>query len=164
MNRKFIFYASFVFFGFTLSLSMISCKDDEEEQVDSPIICGLPNGTLRWTADGAEICANASLFGDLGMFMTVNGISIEGQTITLELDSLTVGTHELSADVNYLLYTDGLAVVWEATNAQPGTITITSHNETTNRLEATFQINVVNPMSGASKSITNGQLSLTYTE
>ena len=117
---------------------MISCKDDEEEQVDSPIICGLPNGTLRWTANGAERCANASLFGDLGMFMTVNGISMEGQTITLELDSLDVETHELLADVNYLLYTDGL--------------------------EVTFQINAVNPMSGASKSITNGQLSLTYTE
>jgi len=57
-----------------------------------------------------------------------------------------------------------LAVSWEATNEQPGSITITSHNETTNRLEATFQINLVNPMNSAVKAITNGQLIINYTE
>lgn len=146
------------------TLLLGACKDEEEPEVESPIICSLPNGTLRWTIDGVERCANASLFGDFGTFLTVNGISIEGQTLTLELDSLSVGSHELSADSNFMLYTDGLAVAWEATNEQPGTINITSHNESTNRLEATFQINLVNPLNNATKSITNGQLAITYTE
>jgi len=63
-----------------------------------------------------------------------------------------------------MLYTDNLAVVWEATNEQPGTITITSHNEQTNRLEGTFNVNLVNPINGVTKSLTNGQLKITYTE
>jgi hypothetical protein len=142
----------------------VSCADDEEEIIETPIVCSLPNGMLKWTADGTERCANASLFGDYGIFLTVNGISMQGQTLTIELDSLSVGTYELSADENYMLYTDNLALVWEATNEQPGTITITGHNETTNQLNATFQINLVNPMSGQIKSITNGQLNIKYTE
>jgi hypothetical protein len=151
----------FLLMGSTLFLS--SCKD-EEEDIETPIVCGLPNGTLKWTSDGAERCANASLFGDYGIFLTVNGITSQGQTLTLELDSLSVGTHEISADANYMLYTDNLAVVWEATNEQPGTITITSHNEQTNRLEATFNVNLVNPINGATKSLSSGQLKITYTE
>jgi hypothetical protein len=148
----------------SLALFLSSCKEEEEPEVESPLVCSLHSGTLRWTVDGAERCANASLFGDYGTFLTVNGIAIEGQTLTLELDSLSVGTHELSYDSNFMLYTDGLAVAWEATNEQPGSITITSHNETTNRLEATFQINLVNPMNSAVKAITNGQLIINYTE
>ena len=149
---------------FAATLVFTACKDKEEEEIETPIVCGLPNGTLKWTTDGTERCANASLFGDYGIFLTVNGISLQGQTLTLELDSLSVGTHELSADANFMLYTDGLAVVWEVTNEQPGTITITSHNESTNRLEATFQATLVNPVSGATKTLSNGQLSLSYTE
>jgi len=154
-------YLLFLFIGSTLLFA--SCKD-EEEVVETPIVCGLPNGTLKWTSDGAERCANATLFGDYGIFLTVNGITTQGQTLTLELDSLSVGTHEISADANYMLYTDNLAVLWEATNEQPGTITITSHNEETNRLEATFNVNLVNPINGVTKSLTNGQLKITYTE
>lgn len=146
------------------ALFMASCKDEEDVDVESPLVCGLPNGTLKWTVDGAERCANTTLFGDYGIFLTVNGISSEGQTLTFELDSLSVGTHELSPDVNFMLYTDNLAVAWEVTNEQPSTITITSHNEATNRLEATFQATVVNPLTGASKTLSNGQLSITYTE
>jgi hypothetical protein len=151
-------------FLFTTSVLFTSCKDEEEEVIETPLVCSLPNGTLTWTTDGAERCANTTLFGDYGIFLTVNGISSQGQTLTLELDSLSVGTHELSADANFMLYTDGLAVAWEVTNEQPGTITITSHNETTNRLEATFQATLVNPLSGATKTLSNGQLKITYTE
>ncbi|MFN5294963.1 MAG: DUF6252 family protein [Flavobacteriales bacterium] len=146
------------------SLLFVACNDEEEDDIETPIVCGLPNGSLKWTIDGTERCANASLFGDYGMFLTVNGITTQGQTLTMELDSLSVGTHELSADENYMLYTDNFAVVWEATNEQPGTITITGHNETTNQLNATFQINLVNPLNGQIKSISNGQLNIKYTE
>lgn len=149
---------------FVAAVCFTACKDEEEVEVETPLVCGLPNGTLRWTSDGTESCANATLFGDYGIFLTVNGISSQGQTLTFELDSLSVGTHELSPDANFMLYTDNLAVAWEVTNEQPGTITITSHNESTNRLEATFQATVVNPVSGASKTLSNGQLSITYTE
>ena len=143
---------------------LVSCADEEEEVIEPPLVCSLTNGMLKWTADGTERCANASLFGDYGIFLTVNGISTQGQTLTLELDSLSVGTYELSADENYLLYTDNFAMVWEATNEQPGTITINGHNETTNQLNATFQINLVNPLNGQIKAITNGQLNIKYTE
>jgi hypothetical protein len=146
------------------SLFFVSCNDEQVDDIDNPIGCSLPSGSLKWTIDGTERCANASLFGDYGIYLTVNGITSQGQTLTLELDSLSVGTHELSADENYMLYTDNFALVWEATNEQPGTITITSHNETTNQLNATFQINLVNPLNGQTKSISNGQLNIKYTE
>jgi hypothetical protein len=151
-------------FLLTIAMLVTSCKDEEAEEIETPLICSMPNGTLRWTTDGAERCANATLFGDYGIFLTVNGISSQGQTLTLELDSLSVGTHEISADANFMLYTDGLAVAWEATNEQPGTITITSHNEATNRLEATFEAKLVNPISGTTKTLSSGQLVITYTE
>ena len=142
---------------------LTSCKKDEEE-TETPIICGLPNGTLKWKENGVEKCANATLFADYTIDMTVNGLSAQGPTMTLELDSLNVGTYPLTADYNYMLYTDALALGWESTNEQPGSITITSHNENTNRLEATFHITLVSALNGATKQITDGQLSITYTE
>jgi hypothetical protein len=162
MHYRSIYLAALATCTLSAIVLLSSCKKDEEEE--TPIICGLPNGTLKWKENGVEKCANVSLFADYTIDMTVSGISAQGPTFTLELDSLNVGTYALTADYNYMLYTDGLALAWEATNEQPGSITITSHNESTNRLEATFQINLVSPISGATKQITDGQLSITYTE
>lgn len=146
-------------------ISFMSCKDEDDDlTVDPPLVCSLPNGTLKWKENGVEKCANATILADQGIILTVYGLSAQGPSLTLELDSTSVGTHELTADYNYVLYTDGLALAWEATNEQPGTITISSHNESTNRIEGTFQINLVNPLNGATKQITDGQISVTYTE
>jgi hypothetical protein len=161
MNRKYTFLSALLLCAGVVTF--ISCKD-EEEVVDPPLVCGLPNGTIRWKENGVEKCANASIIADNAIILTISGLSAQGPTITFELDSVSVGTHELTADYNYVLYTDGLALGWEATNEQPGSITINSHNESTNRIEGTFQINVVNPINGVSKQITDGQLSVTYTE
>ena len=144
----------------------VSCKDRKEEDVvvDPPVVCSLPNGTIKWKDNGVEYCANGVILADQGIILTVYGLSGLGQSMTLEMDSVSVGTHALTADYNYLLYTDALAIAYEATNEQPGTMTITGHNETTNRIEGTFQINAVNPLNGVSKQITDGQFSVTYTE
>lgn len=161
MNRKLHFFL--IFFIPLVIGSFAGCKDEVEEP-EPPVICGLPNGTLKWKENGVEKCANVSLFGDLGMVLTINGISAQGPSVTFELDSLSVGNHELTYDSNFMLYTDGLALAWEATNEQPGSMTITAHNEATNRLDATFQINLVSPLNGTTKQITEGQLSITYSE
>lgn len=163
MNHRSLYLSALAACTFGAVVFLSSCKKDEEE-TETPIICGLPNGTLKWKENGVEKCANASLFADYTIDMTVNGISAQGPSMTLELDSLNIGTYALTADYNYMLYTDGLALAWEATNEQPGSITITSHNENTNRIEATFHINLVSPISGATKQITDGTLSITYTE
>jgi hypothetical protein len=162
MNR----YSNFMLcaFGMFALTTLPACKDEEEEVPDTPLICGLPNGTIKWKENGVEKCANANIVADNAIILTIYGLSAQGPSITFELDSVSVGTHELTADYNYMLYTDGLALAWEATNEQPGSITITSHNESTNRIEGTFQINVVNPLNGVTKQITDGQLSVTYTE
>jgi hypothetical protein len=161
MNRKYSFLSALLLCAGVVTF--ISCKD-EPEDIDPPLICGLPNGTIRWKENGVEKCANATIIADNAIILTISGLSAQGPTITFELDSVSVGTHALTADYNYMLYTDGLALGWEATNEHPGSITITSHNESTNRIEGTFQINAVNPLNGVTKQITDGQLSVTYTE
>ena len=125
--------------------------------------CEMPNGHLKWNFGSNSSCANASLFGDLAIVLTVNGISLSGETLTLELDDVATGNYSISGDTNHLLLTDQLGMAWESSNSNPGTLTILSNNTSSNKLEATFNAQLKNPL-GLSKTLSSGILKITYTE
>ena len=112
-----------------------SCGDDDDDPNTNSVTdgCSMPNGHLKWTSQGTQYCANATLFGDQSIDMTINGITQSGVTMTLELDSVMPGTYQMTSDVNHLLFTDQLAFDWQSTNSQPGTLIITK-NDTANKL------------------------------
>jgi hypothetical protein len=155
--KKIIYCAFFL-------LALVSCEEDKE--VLPGIItdnCILPNGHLKWTSGGNQTCANASLFGDQGLVMTINGISLTGETFTMELDNVTPGTYSMTTDSNHILHTDQLGMAWESTNGNPATLVVLSNNTSTNVLEANFSGTLKNPL-GLNKTITSGTVKVTYTE
>ena len=143
---------------------LFSC--DEEKEVLPDVLtdnCELPNGHLKWSSGGSQTCANASLFGDLAIIMTINGISLTGETFTLELDDVTPGTYAMTTDTNHILHTDQLGMAWESTSAMPCTLQVLSNNTSTNLLEANFSGTLKSPF-GLSKVINNGTIKVRYTE
>lgn len=138
-------------------------NDDDDDNNPAPDVCTLPTGSLRWTIGGTQRCADQSLFGDYTIIMTINGIAGNGETMTLELDSVTPGTYEMKADVNSILYTDNLAMAYQTTDDNPATLTITKNDTSNNRFEATFSGTLRNPL-GVSKTITGGTVKVNYTE
>ncbi len=152
--------------GFLLSLLFLSsCGEDSPENPLNNISdnCSLPNGHLKWTVEGNDYCANASLFADHALVMTMNGITLTGITITLELDSILPGTYPMKADINSILFTDQLGMAWQTTDDNPGTLQITSNNTSTNLLQASFSATLRNPL-GLSKSLSQGTIKIHYTE
>jgi len=152
---------------FILSAFCISaCGDDDEDPNTNPVTdgCTMINGFLKWDYQGTKYCANASLFADQGIIMTVNGITQAGLTMTLELDSVQPGTYQMKDDVNHLLFTDNMAFDWQSTDGNPGTITITKNDTVSNVIEGTFSVNAKNSITGTFRSISNGNFRLIYTE
>lgn len=160
MNFNLNFLLLFLFI-FTLS----SCGDDDTDVPGIPLgnNCTLPTGYLKWNFDGSSYCANTSLFADHAIIMTINGITQTGVTMTLELDDITPGTYTMNEDTNSILFTDQLAMAWQSTNSNPGTLIITSNDTANNILQATFDVTVRNPLS-QTKSISQGQIKVFYTE
>lgn len=149
----------------TLFFSIITACEKQKELLPSALTdnCELPNGHLKWTSGGTQTCANASLFGDQGSAMTINGIALTGETFTMELDNVMPGTYAMTTDSNHILHTDQLGMAWESTNGNPATLVILSNNTSTNVLEANFSGTLKNPL-GLNKTINSGTVKITYTE
>ncbi|MBP6513346.1 MAG: hypothetical protein KA347_11825 [Bacteroidia bacterium] len=149
----------------TLFFSIITACEKQKELLPSVLTdnCELPNGHLKWTSGGTQTCANASLFGDQGSAMTINGIALTGETFTMELDNVMPGTYAMTTDSNHILHTDQLGMAWESTNGNPATLVILSNNTSTNVLEANFSGTLKNPL-GLNKTINSGTVKITYTE
>jgi hypothetical protein len=143
---------------------LTSCEPEKEVLTDILTDnCELPNGHLKWSSGGSQTCANASLFGDLAIIMTINGISLTGETFTLELDDVAPGTYAMTTDTNHILHTDQLGMAWESTNAMPCTLLVLSNNTSTNLLEANFSGTLQSPL-GLTKVINSGTVKVSYTE
>ncbi|MBL7953074.1 MAG: hypothetical protein JNM62_15300 [Flavobacteriales bacterium] len=152
---------------FLFVLSLFSCKkeDDAAPVVSAPAaLCGIAGARLQASFAGESFCANASLFGDLGAdVITINGISTAGMTLTLELDSLEVGTYAMTTDVNHALYTTGMGLAYESSDATPATLTIDSHDTGSNRIRGSVMGPLTEPLGGTSATIT-ASFDITYIE
>lgn len=83
--------------------------------------------------------------------------------MTLELDDITPGTYTMNEDTNSILFTDQLAMAWQSTNSNPGTLIITSNDTANNILQATFNPTVRYPLR-QTKFISPDQVKIIYTE
>lgn len=154
--------------GISAMLLLASCA--KEEDVPQPTgsgtpACGLNGLRLEATFDGSAFCANASLFAAEGAgVITINGIDQQGRTLTLELDSLTVGSHAINAATNVLLFTTQLGLPYASSDATPGTLTITAHDTAARRLTGSFAAQLGSDgLPGPPKSI-QGEFDVTYVE
>lgn len=119
---------------------------------------------LQATFDGNGFCPIASLFALEGAgAITISGIDQQGKTLTLELDSLNVGTHAMNEATNTLLYTTQLAVAYLTNDATPGTLTITSHDMAARRIKGSFSASLTSELSPTPKSI-SGSFDVVYVD
>ncbi len=142
---------------------IFSCKKDKEVATPSSSTncTGIIPNKLSAKISNVSWCANQSCFGDLGTIMTINGLSGNGSSLTLELDDFMPGTYPITLDRNHILYTEINA--YESTNSLPGSLTITSNDTASNLLKGYFSVTLKSPILG-SVSISEGFISLYYTE
>lgn len=154
MSNKIISCA--LFFA-AMSFAFASCKKDKKDE------CDLDGYQLKATVNGSDWCANQTLFADNAILLTINGIRDDGSTLTLEFDSTEVGTFVIKGDTNHILYTDALALGYESTNDNPGTLTVTQNDKSNNKFKANFNVTLRNPVTAASVAL-NGSVEVLYTE
>ncbi|MBX2979651.1 MAG: hypothetical protein KF905_10175 [Flavobacteriales bacterium] len=148
------------------ALLLVACSKDDDAPLapqPAPAVCGIDGARLEATFDGGAFCANASLFASQAVSMTINGISQQGATLTLELDSVSVGTHAISEITNSILFTTQLAMAYQSTDATPGTLTITSHDTAAKRIRGSFSATLSNQIGLPSAAIA-GNFDLYYVE
>jgi len=151
-----------------LALSVLlitACKKDEDAPTPTPTpaTCGVAGARLQATFDGTAFCANTSLFASLALGLTVSGIASDGSTLSLELDSLTVGTFPIKEGTNTVLFTTNLALGYTAVDADPGTLIIASNDTVTNRIQGSIEAPLYSGLGGAPKNI-GGSFDLYYIE
>ncbi len=137
-----------------------SKKKDDKPAADN---CLLNNYYLKADISGVAWCANTTLFADYAIVMTINGISSNGATMTLELDDVTTGTYTIKQDRNHILYTSSLGVGYESTNDNPGSLTILSNDTANNIINGSFNVTLRSPVAG-NVTVSNGTFKLFYTE
>lgn len=154
-----------IFILMSFLVPVLSCNKDDDKDNNPPVSqpCELTGGyVLKATVNNSLWCADVSLFGDLAILMTINGMKQDGSSLTLELDDFIPGTYEISADRNHILYTTA-GSGYESTNDNPGILTIIENNESSNYFRATFSGVLKNPI-GGSINISGGEVKLIYTE
>jgi hypothetical protein len=147
----------------TISL-LFSCSEKITDEVPYLDECQLVNGSIKWNFDGNSYCANANIIAGYAVGLTLNGITLSGVSLTMELDSIEPGTYNVSQSENVIVYTDQLGLAWTSTDSNAGSITISSHDSVSNKIRATFIGSLRSPITGEIKQISNGQISVTYVE
>ncbi len=138
-------------------LVISSCKKDENQS--DPVI----SYYLQATIDGQIWKADATLFADKAIVMTISGLNQQGSSLTLELDDFTPGTYPIKNSRNHILYTSQMADAFESTDGNPGTLVIVSNDEAKNLLKGTFTFTGQSPLTG-NKTISNGSFEVYYIE
>lgn len=139
------------------SLALTSCikagKEVAEEIGIVPETCGTDGARVRLDLDGASFCADANItaFTD-GTSASVTGVSMLGNTFSIQVDSIAVGTHTISEAANSTLFlSTGTAYVSVGDSA--GWLTIDGYDAATRRLRAHFQARVQNEANGQSRTL-----------
>ncbi len=147
-----------------LSIALLpSCKKDDDTPAPTPVpTCGIAGARLQASFLGETFCPGLSLFADQAVVLTINGVSLSGSTLTLELDSLDPGTYDMTEDANHVLFTN-ITGAYESSNSDPATLVIASHDEGANRIQGSFSGPLTNPLGGTSPTIT-GSFDMFYLE
>lgn len=138
-------------------------KKNDDSPSPAPAACGIAGMRMQGTIGSDAFCTNTSLFADLAIVLTSNGIMSNGSTLTLELDSVNMGSYGMQADVNSVLYTDPLGLAWKSIDGGSTTLAISSHDTGGNRIQGSINGSLYSPIGGAARSI-SASFDLTYTE
>ncbi|MFZ1688645.1 MAG: DUF6252 family protein [Flavobacteriales bacterium] len=147
-----------------VSVCLLAACAVEENPVVQTITPGCGSDGHRLEADlgGAAFCAEGSLVAVAGEgALTINGLALNGSGLTLQIDSLFVGSHESNeANNNILLMEQGQN--YTVGPGGEGTITITSHDALSNLVHGSFEAGLVNVESGVLRSV-SGSFEVIYT-
>ncbi|MBK7554739.1 MAG: hypothetical protein IPO17_00505 [Flavobacteriales bacterium] len=145
-------------------VSLFAACAIEENPIVQTITPGCGTDGNRFQADlgGADFCAEGSLVAVAGEgALTINGLALNGVSLTLQIDSLQVGLHESNeANNNILLMEQGQN--YTVGPGGEGTITITSHDEISNSVTGSFEAGLLNVQSGVQRSV-SGSFEVIYT-
>lgn len=148
-----------------LALTFVSCAKEAQDVAKDlgliPSSCGSDGARFRATVGGEEYCAGAQILatGD-GSSAIVTGIDFAGNTLLLQLDSLATGEQPMNEASNSLLYMQTGSTFTIAPNVE-GTLNITHLDTGTRKLKATFQVPLLNVLTGATKLV-EGEVDVTY--
>lgn len=145
-----------------ISVLIAGCSKKKDDTPGS-VNCLLNNYYLKADISGLAWCANTTLFADYAIVMTINGISSNGASLTLELDDVLPGTYPIKQDRNHILYTSPMGAGYESTNDNPGSLTIISNDTANNIINGSFNVTLRSPIAG-NVSVSNGTFKLFYTE
>lgn len=146
---------------------LASCKKEEDDPtptpIPQPVACGIAGARLQAGFLGEAFCPGVSLFADNAAgVITINGVSLSGSTLTLELDSLAPGNYAITQDANHILFTT-ITGAFESSNTAPASLTIVSHDLAANRIQGSFTGPLMDPLTGATPTV-SGSFDMTYLE
>jgi hypothetical protein len=149
--------------SFTAAFAGCDTKDDNPASPNNPA-CSANGGIfLSARIDNLTWCADSTLNGNLSGQLAITGASSgNSRTISIMLDDLTPGTYSAKFSRNKFQYSDN-GTVYESTNTNPGSITITEHNTSLNFVTGTFLVTLNNNSAGT-KTLSNGSFKVYYTE
>lgn len=142
-----------------------SCQKDENDLTpDLPIdICGIDGMRMKADVDGSGTCFSASLLGNLADGqLAIGGVNTTGGSLALLLDDMSPGTHAATDSTNHILLLVG-GVAYQSTNASPGAINISSHDQGSNHIKGSFAGQLASADGSPAKSI-SGTFDVTYLE
>jgi hypothetical protein len=144
-----------------LIFSFISCtKEVSREQGTTPVVPGSGNFTATingtaWSADSLQLAVVAS-----GV-LNITGLAKTGEQISIILSSFKTGTYTLNTtSPGYALYINlndtQNNVYLSNVSVTSGTVVITAIDTIAKVISGTFSFTVTDPVSNATKTITNG--------
>jgi len=138
-----------------------ACSDDIKDEIPFLEPCQKINGSVQWDFDGSSYCADGSIIAGYTIGMSINAQTLSGVALTMQIDSVQPGTYAISQIHNAVILTDPLGLPWTTLDNNAGTVTITSNDTVSNKLQATFNCTLKSP-TGASKQLSNGTIKVTY--
>ncbi|MBX2972505.1 MAG: hypothetical protein KF797_05340 [Flavobacteriales bacterium] len=146
----------------TLAACAKAGKKVAEELGLVPSTCGTDGARVQAEVDGASFCADASITAmSDGTSASITGIGLLGNTFSVQIDQLAVGTRTVSEATNAILFMSA-GTPYVVVGDSAGWIAIDHHDATARRLKARFQATVHNEASGRTKPV-SGSVDVTYT-
>ena len=81
----------------------------------------------------------------------------------MQLDHYSLGTHILADSVNTVLYTSQLGLAYQSTDANPGTLTISSLDNANKQIKGNFDVTLKDPTGVTGVKHITGSFSVYFT-
>jgi len=128
-------------------------KEVAEEIGLVPETCGSDGSRVQVDLDGTAFCADANITAmSDGTSASISGVSLLGNTFTIQVDSIATGTQRISEASNAVLFLSA-GTPYVSIGDSAGWLMIDGYDAATRRLRAHFQARVHNEMNGQTKTL-----------